>query len=168
MNRLENLLAIYASAMQRFENACIQVITQTGPSTAFGAGVDLLGRIAGLVRLGLTDAQFLRNIRAQISAYHASGHREELNNIVLIMLYDLVGASAYTHREGSATAVVEVTNVAVPDTTTAGYLFTFLSDAAADGVRLVLRYSLSPPASTFTLDEGPGLDQGCLSGAYST
>ena len=168
MNRLETLLSIYAGAMQRFENAAIQVITQTGPSTAFGAGVDLLGRIAGLVRLGLSDNDFLRNIRAQIAAYHASGKREELNNIVLIMLYDVLGATAYTHREGTATAVVEVANVATPSQTTATYLFTFLSDAVANGVRLVLRYSLSPPSSTFTLDSGPGLDQGFLSGAIST
>lgn len=168
MNRLETLLSVYAAAFQRFEQACIQVITQTGPTTAFGAGVDLLGRIANLTRLGLSDNDFLRNIRAQIASFHASGHREELISIVLVMLYDVVGTTVYAHREGTATAVVEVTNVAVPDATTAGYLFTFLLDAVSDGVRLVLRYSLQPPANTFTLDVGPGLDQGYLSGAYST
>lgn len=168
MNRLETLLSVYSGAMQRFENAAIQVLTQTGPSTAFGAGVDLLGRIAGLVRLGLSDNDFLRNIRAQIAAYHASGKREELNNIVLIMLYDVIGAGAYVHREGTATAIVEVTNVATPSVSTAQYLFTFLSDAVANGVALQLRYSLLPPVSTFTFDTGPGWDNGALSGAYST
>lgn len=168
MNRLENLLSIWMGPLQRFENACIQLISQTGPSTAFGAGVDLLGRIANITRQSLGDTDYLRNIRAQIAAYHSSGKREDLINVAKVMLFDVQGAYVKVYNEGTATAIVQVLNVVMPSQTTANFLSQFLQQAVAAGVRLVLRYSLSLPANTFTLDVGPGLDQGRLAGAISS
>jgi hypothetical protein len=70
-------------------------------------------------------------------------------------------------RSGTATVVCRVAGVALADSI-GDIVFEFLVDAKSAGVRIVAQWSESTPATTFTLDVGPGLDHGHLASALST
>jgi hypothetical protein len=162
-NKIEQLIAVYMAPMQRLENTCIDMLTKRSVDTAEGVQLDVLGRIVGQSRLGLSDTDYRRYIRARIATNRSTGKQEELINIARLILNDST-IPLVIHREGTATVIVDLTGAQLT-VSLANTLITFLRLAVAAGVRLILRYTLSPTADTFRLDSGPGLDVGYLAGA---
>lgn len=161
MNRLETLISILVTPFNRFEAAAQDCLTKRWISTGQGAQLDVIGRIVGQDRGGVDDTTYQAYLSAKIYANRATGKHEEL-----IHLCRLVVASAtqvVVHREGTATVTVFVDG-AVTDAV-ADVLITFLEEAAALGVRIILRYSNEIHANTFRFDAGPGWDVGHLATA---
>jgi len=163
MNRLETLMSVLMRPFQRFENATIQLLTLRRVDTATGEQLNVLGRIVGQPRDGLVDVDYRRYIRARVATNRSAGKREDLIRIARLVLNDSA-ARVHVAREGVATTTITIELAAIT-AAVATALISFLRDAVAIGVRLVLRYSLSTPATTFRLDSGPGLDVGHLAGS---
>lgn len=161
MNRLENLLAILAKPAQRLENAMIQLLTQRTSETAIGAQLDVLGRIVGQDRGGLTDDVFRRYIQARIATNRATGKREELIRIAKLVVNDET-ATIYIDRQPPAALLLRVDGVAV-DPSIEAVLLTFMKLAVALGVRILVQSNSGAPANVFkfsdgSLSPGPGFD----------
>jgi Protein of unknown function (DUF2612) len=163
MNKFQTLMSILLAPFQDVENALIQLLNQRGVDTAVGAQLDVLGRVVGQLRGGLDDDTYRRYIRARVAANRSDGKREDVVRVCQLVLVDLTAAEIKVHREGTATLVVFIDGVAITGEI-ATALITFLEAAVSNGVRIILRYSISPPASVFRLDSGPGLDVGHLAG----
>ena len=164
MNRLETLFTVLLKPFQRFENACIQLLTQRGVDVAAGVQLDVLGKIVGQARLGNTDDVYRRYIRARIATNRSTGRREEIINIAHLIV-NLPGLVVRVHTIGNASAIVQLDGVAIDQATADVARDMICRAAAANGVRLVLEYALVPPASVFRYDSGPGFDVGHYAGA---
>lgn len=162
MNRLETLITILMKPFQRFENVAIEVLTGRAVDTAIGVQLDVLGKLVGQARNGLSDDDYRRYIRARIATNRATGKHEELIRIVSLIVSDDTAILKLT-REGTATARLVVEEIAITETI-ADAIFAFLSAAIAAGVRIVITWGESPFNQLFRLDLGPGLDQGHLAG----
>jgi hypothetical protein len=115
--------------------------------TASGAQLDVIGKVVGLPRNGLSDATYQQYLRVQIATNRSGGLVEDLINIAVLTMADPsihVTIVPYTY------AFVEVVlsgNVVGNDSANA--LITFLSAAVAAGVRVVLRSQMDTDANTF-------------------
>jgi hypothetical protein len=146
--------------LQRFENACIQLLTQRGVDVAVGAQLDVLGRIVGQPRSGLMDDVYRRYIRARIATNRATGKREELINIANLILNNTATGVVLIHTEAGATLILE-TRIPV-DLDTMAVLVNMLGSAVAVGVRIIVSTSQQDISNTFRFDVGPGFDVGHL------
>jgi hypothetical protein len=130
---------------------------------AIGVQLDLVGKIVGQVRNGMSDDDYRRYCRARIAVNRSRGTTEDLILVTTLAINE-PGAVYRVEREGVATLVIRVTEVAI--TTAVAIIGHDLAyQAHAAGVRLLLEYSESPPANTFRFDSGPGWDTGHLAGA---
>lgn len=160
MTKVQNLIAVLAGPAQDIENALQQLLLNRAVDTAEGVQLDQLGVLVGQPRGGLSDDDYRRYLRARIATNRSGGVTEDLIRVASLIVNN-VSAVYHVERSGVATVVVRVAGVAVTPAT--GHtLFTFLDQAASAGVRLMVLWSESVPASTFTLDSGPGLDVGHL------
>jgi hypothetical protein len=155
MNRLETLLTILMAPLQRFENACIQLLTQRTVTTAVGAQLDVLGEIVGQLRQGQTDDEYRRYINARIAVNRATGKREELISIASLIIND-PSATILVQDQAIATVFIQIGGVAV-DAPTMAALESLLGDAVAIGVRLEVQSSSVPSTATFCFATGTGL-----------
>lgn len=162
-NNNEKLLACLVSPFQSLENALQQLLTERSVDTAVGAQLDVIGKIVGQARNGMTDDDFRRHVRARISVNKSTGVTEDIITVTDLVVYD---DNAYyrVERQGTATVKLTIEEVAVA-TALAERLFGMLEDTVSAGVRLVLQYGTAPMSELFQLDIGPGLDQGKLAGA---
>lgn len=125
---------------------------------ATGIQLDVLGHIVGQPRAGLVDSDYRRYLLARIRTNRSQGTVEDLIAVSILILGDPNALIACTHW-GKSSIIVEIRNTSVTDSV-AAILLSFLQDAIAAGVRVVLHYSGSVPANTFRFDSGPGLDVG--------
>lgn len=162
-NNIEKLLGISVAPAQDLENALRQLELYRFVDTAEGVQLDTIGSIVGQDRGGLSDADYRRYIRARVAANKSRGVQEDLLTVAFLVVYD--GTVTYTLKnEGTATARLTIGGGAITDSV-AAILYEFVSAAVAAGVRIVVEWSTYTPASTFTLDTGPGLDVGHLANA---
>ena len=157
------LLTVFAQRYQNLEVAFWDLLTQRGIYTAFGAQLDVIGRIVGFARGALSDATYQLYLAAQITANHSDGLGEDLIKIARLIVNN-AAATIYVTNEGAATTRVRVGGIALPDAT-ATVVATMLDEARAGGVRLLTQYAVSAPANVFAFDSGPGLDVGHLANA---
>lgn len=165
MNRLETLLSLLMAPFQRFENAAIQLLTERGVDVAFGAQLDVLGKIVGQARGGLADDVYRRYIRARIAANRSTGKREELIRITRLVLGDNLG-KVIVRAQGDAGFILEIQDRATDDAT-GNALMALLQSAVSDGVRIVVQWNRNLLAQTFRFDAGPGFDVGHLDAGVS-
>jgi len=157
-NNVEKLLAAVSTAVQDLENTYQQLLINRSIDTAEGVQLDVIGRIAGQLRSGLDDDTFRRYVRARIATHNSDGTIEDLLTVASLIIYD-EDASYIITQEGTATARLRVAGVAVPDDLGEA-LTSFILKTKSGGVRIVVQWAVSEPDDVFTLDMGPGWDQG--------
>jgi hypothetical protein len=153
-NRLETLLTILMAPIQRFENACIQLLTQRTLTTAVGAQLDVLGAIVGQARQGQIDSVYSQYIAARILVNRATGKRQDLIGIASAILNN-PSAVVTVISQAIATVFVRIDDVIV-DAGTTGALVELLGDAVPLGVRLELQ--TSPVDDSLCFEYGTGGD----------
>lgn len=160
------VLTALVTPMQLIEDTIARIILQRSVNVATGQTLTMLGHLIGQERNGITDDElFRRYVRARIAANKSNGLFSTLYNVARLVLND----SRYKlvlRNEGTATARLSITSATIGlDDSVAQVLGTMLEVAVAAGVRVLLEWSGTPDADTFTLDVGPGLDAGMLAGS---
>lgn len=159
----ESFLTVLLTPIQRVEDALWQLLTERGIDTATAAQLNTLGKIVGQPRGGMVDADYRRYVRAKIAANKSTGKPEDLIAVALAVLGPDPAAEIEIQPSGTATLIVEL--LGAIDAATAEAMNTLLQQSVAAGVRLVLVFSLSAPADTFTFGTGPGFGVGHLAGS---
>lgn len=158
-NNIEKLVATLATPFQSLENALSQLLLERSIDTAVGAQLDVIGRIVGEVRNGLSDADYRRYCRARIKVNRAKGLIEDLISVTDLIVYD---NNAYYEidNQGIATVVVRIQNLQVSDALS-DIVISFLRDTVSAGVRVILEYLDAPVNTGFKWDTvGRGWDSG--------
>lgn len=159
MNRLETLLSVLVTPMQRLENALYQLLIQRTVDLAVGVQLDVLGRIVGQPRGGLIDNVYRRIIRARIATNRSTGKREELLNIAALVISN-VSAKLFEQDQANATWFLRVDAVAT-DGPTMTILTSLIKSAVAAGVRPTVQSAPTTPGGMFKFSggvAGPGFD----------
>ncbi len=156
------LRAIYGP-IQELEDAFQQLLQERFINNATGHTLTLIGGIVGQERNGISDDEvFRRYVRARIATNKSSGIGPDMLNVArLILGSDPVTVVA--DPNGIATVTMTITGGEI-DSDLALALFRFLYVAKGDAIRLILAWTESPLADTFTFDIGPGWDVGHLAG----
>lgn len=166
-NNIEKLLSIIANPAQAVEDALQQLKSERFVDTAIGEQLDIIGRIVGQDREGLSDDDYRRYIRARIAANNSDGTIEDLLTVAFLVVYD-EAAQLQIDNQGVATVVLRVNSIALT-TTVADILVKFLGLAATAGVRVILEYCDQAPATWFKWDTPSlGWDNGKLIDAKDT
>lgn len=153
-NNITLFLRAVLASVQDVENALQQLFRERRIDTAVGEQLDVLGRLVGQKRNGLSDDDYRRYVRARIAANRSNGSYEDLIKVTGLVLDD---DAAYIHvrRAGTATVIVKVEDILL--TMALGdIVLTFLKQAVAAGVRLILEFDIQAEADTFCFFGGPG------------
>src|SRR5687768_3990656 len=113
-NTNEKLLAVLATPFQSLESALQQLLTERSIDTAIGAQLDVIGRVVGQKRNGMSDDDYRRYCRARIATNRANGTVENLITITDLIIYD-DDAVYEVESQGIATVVVRVQNLSVTE-----------------------------------------------------
>lgn len=160
------LVNAIASPFQDAETALSQLLLQRGVTSAEGAQLDVLGRIVGILRQGLTDQLYQLFLLSQVAVNKSSGGPTELYNILSTVVPQGSEIAIQYFYPASFLATVVAANGLPADEVP--IIAQQLTSARAAGVGGALVYSLSPPSDTFTFDSGPGFDVGALAGVVTT
>lgn len=145
---IESFLRILIDPIQDIETVLIQLDTERLIGTAIGEQLNVLGRVVGQLRDGLSNDDYRRFIRARIAANKSKGRWEDL--IVVTRLILAVEAAVLVMSESDfMTVLMEVTEAVVSDAL-ADILIGFMADTKSDVVRVLLTYSAQVAADTFT------------------
>ncbi len=139
----KGLAEIFGAKIQELEAALFQLFTLRGVNTAFGAQLDLLGAIVGVVRGGLDDTDYSTAIRAEILLNISSGTIQQL----LSLMYAAFPGYVFTlHESYPADFTIEVHSVP----TNPAQMGALVHTAKPAGVGGYLVYSIVPLGNTFT------------------
>ena len=158
--RLSGVISAGAEQAQGAEDALLDLQDERGLETAAGAQLDVLGRLLDTARGGFDDDTYRKHLRAKIQYNRSNGTTGDLLRIFRLIVPSAATLRIAAHFPAAFTLHVEGAAVGANDPN----VFRFFLSARAAGVRGFVQYSLSPPAETFTLDSGPGLDVGKLAG----
>ncbi len=154
-------LAAFISALvdpiQDIENAMWQLLVERAVSVAVGTQLDAIGVIVKQSRIGLSDDDYRRYLRARIAVNRSRGVDSDLIIVSRLIVYN-DDAQIVLDRQGPAAVVVRVVGIVVSDEL-AALLNTFLQQTKLGGVRLILETSTVTPGNIFTLDTGPGFGE---------
>lgn len=149
-SNFESILEILLAPAQRLENGMIAVRDQRNVDTAVGVQLEVLGRIVGESPSGLSDDIYRRHIRARIATNNSTGTREELIKIARLILNDDI-ARVVLRQQQPATIQVTVADAAAA-ADVLNVLVAFLTEAAPNGVRVIVTASDAPPETTLTFN----------------
>jgi hypothetical protein len=141
------LVSALVGVMQPLEAALWALYTQRQLATAFGAQLDVLGSIVGQPRNGLSDSDYARYLNARIATNVSDGRVEDLITVTRSVLNDAL-VTITISRPGAAAVEVIVTGDIVADAL-AAIVISFLRDARAAGIALVLRTQPALDATTY-------------------
>lgn len=161
--QLAGLLADIAPAAQELETAFAALVLERTIDAAVGAQLDVIGRIVGQDREGLSDELYRRYIRARIRATRSNGTRADLGDITRLVMTGL--GVTVDILEGGMEAVVRVLNVPITSEVAAATI-RFLRVAKPAAVRVLLHTTTVELPETFTLGGGPG--QGFAEGSRAS
>lgn len=159
---IESIVQAVAAAYQPLEDAAVamqhryRIDPLTDDATSYlyavgrGAWLDLIGRIVGWPRAGLSDDAYRYYLRAAVAAGRSSGTRRELYHLGRLMF----GPLAAMRLEDSFPAgfVFHLQEPEIP-AYAAPPLRIFYAQAHAAGVAATIRYKLHPTARTFRLGD---------------
>ncbi len=155
-NNITKLVTALIGPGQSTENALRQLYAERRVDTAIGVQLDVLGRLVGQLRLGLSDDMYRRVLRARISANRSKG---TIADAILVssLVTDDDALTIELDNQGIGSFVVRLLGAPVTDDV-AAILIGLLRDAASGGVRPILEYSDQAYDNWLTLDED-NLDQ---------
>lgn len=157
---IEKLISVLAGPAQDVENAFQQLLINRTIDNAVGAQEDLIGKLVGQPRLGLDDETYRNYLRARVVANHSQGHFEDLISVATLILNNS-GYTVAVTNEGTGTIRIFIGALALADAI-GNVIYSFEFAAKVAGVRVVVEWMTTTPATAFTLDVGPGLDVGHL------
>lgn len=146
-NNITKLVTGLVSAMQAIENQEQALLTQRSLATAIGAQLDVLGKIVGESRDGLSDSVYRLYIAARVAANRSDGTVEDLITVLTDVLGPGVGVIR-VNQEGAAAVFVDVTGVLINDVL-ANVLVDFLRDSVSAGVKFQLGSKYQTDAASF-------------------
>lgn len=147
--RLASLLRAFVGEVQAVEDALWQVLEQRLLDTAVGAQLDLLGRVVGRARQGMSDESYRTHLRVQIRLNLGSGTGNDILGTFALLVGDATRLQLVEQFPAAfVLRVADTLPVAVADAAS------ILQAAKAAGVRAILEYSLFPSSDTFTPDGG--------------
>lgn len=146
--------------LQEVEAALFALLTIAAIDSSSGVQLDLLGRVVGQERGSLDDASYRVWLKARQRVNRSSGTIPELLAIVRAVAPAVTRVEAIEGYPAGLT--VRAFGAPLPLGEEVGAL---VRSAKVAGVRVVFEFSPAPPAETFRLDVGPGLDVGKLAGA---
>lgn len=144
---IEALLTALTSPIQDIEAAMIQLLLERTIDTAIGVQLDVIGKIVGQPRNGLSDDDYRRHVRARIATSNSKARVADLIVVSRLVLDDPTTAIE-VDQTGAAAVVTRLAGTLVTDTV-AGFLMDFLRDTAAAGVRIHLQYLQAAEANSF-------------------
>lgn len=149
MKNIEKLVAAFALPAQGVEDMLWDLFTLRSVLEAVGAQLDVIGKIVGQPRNGLDDDLYRRYILARISVNRSRGVASDLIRITRLVLTGIDDAIIEVESQPIATVVVRITG-AILEQEVVDLLFSFLRDAVAGGVRLIVESETGDPATMFT------------------
>lgn len=138
-NNITLFLRAILASVQDVENAMQQLYRERRVDTAVGIQLDVLGRLVGQKRMGLSDDDYRRYISARIATNRSNGSYEDLIKIAVLVIND-DGLYAHVRQAGTATVIVRLEDLIV-SLALGDIVLHFLKQAVAGGVRLVLEFS---------------------------
>lgn len=147
-------LEVNATSWQALENAFIDLLDLRFLSTATGISLDRIGKLVGQKRLELSDDDYRRFLRARIATNRSNGTILDVIKVAKLVLNN-ADLRVVVDNQGIATYVVRIADGAVTDAL-ADIVISFLREATAAGVRVLLETSRNAPADTFNFFNGPG------------
>jgi hypothetical protein len=144
--RLEAVLCALLGPVQELDDACWQLLTGRAIDNAVGLQLDGIGQIVNLARLGWTDDQYRRFLRAQPLVLRSTGTWASLFAILEALGLDI--SLVVVEDSAIAEARIQV-NQAIFDGLLAD-VFVTLQRAKPAGVRLLFEAGADAPATTFT------------------
>lgn len=154
-----SMVEIETTGIQGIEDAFWQMVGDS-IDVATGAQLDVWGRIVGQDRDGRTDEVFRAWIRVRFTVLRSGG----TGDAIVSAFMQLAPECTVTLIE-EFPASIRVVLAGVPPAAPLADLAGILGAAKAGGVRAILEFLVTFGAETFTLDTGPGLDEGQI--AYS-
>lgn len=151
-----------AEPAQPLEDALWQLLTERAVDTAIGVQLDNLGTIVGEPRNGDSDANYRPRIRARIWTNRSSGVPEELIQVVSLLL-GAVSAEIEVENQYPAAVVVRISGYSITEAF-ADTIISFLKDAVAAGVRIILEHQGDDDADMFTFARFTPLNGAHLAG----
>lgn len=146
-NNITLLLTALVTSMQTIEDQLQALLTQRAIPTAVGAQLDVLGRLVGEVRNGLTDAVFRLYISARVAANRSKGTVQDLITVCSLVINN-VAVAVKVIQEGAAAVFVDIDGLLMTDPV-ANVLIDFLKDSVSAGVRPQLGYKYQTDAASF-------------------
>lgn len=134
--RLEGVAAALGVELQSLEDGIYQLLSEVNLDTGVGAQLDLIGKVLGVPRLGLSDENYRVRLRVEILVRASRGTIDDLLGIVRAAMALILDAS-YSLSEPS-TATVEITFTGTVGTLFPVELLSFLERARVYGVQLWL------------------------------
>lgn len=145
--KLQAFISAFMSESQALENAMQDLLTQRTLDNAVGAQLDVIGKIVGQARGGLSDTDYRRYCRARIAANRSNGVPEDLIKVAEAAIAD-VAAKIILNNSGVASLIVRVASAAADDAT-ANAIFDLLEIAVSAGVRFVLETQYTADSDTW-------------------
>jgi hypothetical protein len=145
--KLAALISALVDPVQDLENAWWQLLVERAIGVAVGTQLDSIGVIVGQDRIGLSDDDYRRYLRARIAVNRSSGVDDDLIIVARLILFDpdcqiVLSRDGYTQATCNAAVRVTIKNMAITSEL-ADILNTFLQETKLAGVRLQLDTNVS-------------------------
>jgi hypothetical protein len=121
--------------------------SQFSITNAVGVQLDILGALIGQPRHAFSDAAYRTLLNARVAANTCDGSR----NAIIAIAVSLWGLT-WTVTEQTASAIITANSPIADTTINIAMKYGFLFTGKPAGVRLLLNFSISSAATTFTLD----------------
>lgn len=150
--RLAAVLVTWLEAARELEVVFWDILSMSDLSLAFGAHLDTIGKIVGVLRGGLSDTPYRALLRAQIRSLRSRGRPTDIIEVArLVFLSD---AFLYHDKldDEPAAAAIDATGIVLPfDAALTRAIF---ARTRAAGVRLYVMTTGTPPEETFAFADG--------------
>lgn len=155
MPRMEALLGAFMDQIQKIEDVLFALYTERWIDTALGDNLDVIGRVVGEPRQGISDDDYRAFLRARVRVNRSTGLLAELIQIVRLIQND--GLDVRATEVYPAALILEAEEVVTVNPIRVGKM---LEQAAPAGVSLRFYYPTAPRANTLMFDND--MDSGDL------
>lgn len=153
----QKIIRILLQPFNTLERASQQVHTMRFIDNATGQTLTLLGKIVGQEREGVTDDDlFRRYVKARVATNKSNGLPEDMYDITALIVTE-EGVEFTLDNQGNACFVMRLHELEI-EWPIVDVLIKFLRRAVDGGVRVIVEWTLTPPAETFAFAAVDGSD----------
>lgn len=158
----EKWVVLLGRQFQDLEDATQTLFSFFDIDNVSGLQLDLIGRVVGQPRNGVSDADYRLYLRARIATNRSTGTPEDLYRVFRALFGASIGLVVTTSNIGVKAFALRVKGVITHAQAAIG--LSFLRDAKESGARALLEWQESVDANLFRFDSGPGFDVGVFAG----